>query len=66
MSLGDYCIKVNSNIKALKKRYDVTDLDIAALRHHFGWAGHVSRVSQADDNRLVGNILHFRILFGSV
>ena len=47
-------------IRDFKVRFGVDDLDIVALRHHFGMAGHVSRVCTQDNSRLVGAIFKYR------
>ena len=42
--LEDYMVTTNRIIKELKTRYRVLDLEALALKGHFAWAGHVSRL----------------------
>ncbi len=60
MSLEDYMKMTNSRIKAIKSQYDILDLDVQAMRNHFGWAGHVSRLANADPTRLSGQVMRYR------
>ena len=60
MSLDFYLKNVHSRVKDIKARHNVQDLDVIALRHHFAWAGHVSRLATEDPQRLVGKVLKFR------
>ena len=53
-SLEDYLIESNRIVKQMKHKYGIIDWDVLALRHHFGWAGHVSRLSTDEPDRLTG------------
>ncbi len=60
MTLEDYMIATNRIIKDLKRIHDIQDWDIVALKHHFGWAGHVSRLGKSDPERITFKIMCFR------
>ena len=60
MSLETYLRNVHRKVSDIKYRFNVQDLDVAALRHHYGWAGHVSRIAAQYPDRLVGKVLFFR------
>ena len=59
-SLEDYMIETNSRIKNMKSSYNIPDLDIVAMRNHFAWAGHISRIAAESPTRLSGQMLLFR------
>ena len=60
MPLEDFMIETNRVIKNLKLKHQVMDWDIVALRHHFGWAGHICRLSVSDPDRVTGKIMKYR------
>ena len=60
MEIAEYMTKTNGTIKRLKAKYGIRDWDIVALRNHFGWAGHFSRLAAEDPSRLAGKVLHYR------
>ena len=55
-SLEEYMIDTNRMIKSLKLKHSIQDWDITALSHHFGWAGHIRRLSDEDPDRVTGLI----------
>ena len=60
LDLEDYMKNTNRTIKGLKLQHSVLDLDIVALRNHFGWAGHVSRRGKLDPAGPLNQILIYR------
>eukprot|EP00974_Lingulodinium_polyedra_P087182 8452539-Lingulodinium_polyedra.AAC.1 len=60
MTVEDYMIKTNGSINNIMNRHGIVNLDVVALRNHFGWAGHVSRLSSEFPDRLVGKVLKWR------
>ena len=58
--LDTYIRRTNANIRDIKLRHDVQDLDIVAIRHHFGWAGHISRLGTEQPDRMACKILKYR------
>ncbi len=60
MSLEEYMTDANHVIKQLKTRHGVQDWDITSMRHHFGWAGYVSRLGSYDTDKITGEILKYR------
>lgn len=60
MTPEEYVRQANSTLKFLKRKHDFVDLDIRVLKHHFGWAGHVSRLRDSDPGRLTHRVLLYR------
>ena len=59
-TLDEYMVRTNATIRDLRLQCGVQTPDIMAMRHHFVWAGHVSRLSQESPSRITGQILRFR------
>ena len=57
---GAYMQKANHGVKAMKHRHDIADWDLVAYRNLFGWAGHVSRIREYDENRVTLRVLMYR------
>ena len=56
----DYVIESNRTLKHLKKKHNFIDWDIRVLKHHFGWAGYVSRLRKTDPTRLTHKVLSYK------
>ena len=55
--LEEYMVRTSRAIKYLKTEHGVEDWDEIAIRHHFGWAGYVSR---RGNERLTYRVLRYR------
>ena len=60
VSLEDYMIYTNRAINALKARHGVVDLDLIALRNHFGWGGHILRKCEDNPASVLALVFTFR------
>jgi len=60
MTPEDYVKESNASLKLLKDKHHFLDWDLRVLKHHFGWAGHVSRLRTLDPDRITHRILTFK------
>ena len=60
LSAAEWVIESNRTIKRLKDKHGFVDWDVCVLRHHFVWAGCVSRMRTTDPTRLTHRILSFK------
>ena len=60
MTPEDYVRECSKTLKHLKQKHNFIDWDMRVLKHHFGWAGHVSRLRALDPARITHRILSYR------
>ena len=58
--VDEHIVAANHFVKGIKRKLNVVDWDIVALRNHFSWGGYVSRLALHDPRRATIMTLQFK------